>query len=152
MFTPRYTIAMLFAATTALGLACGALANANSWWWSLVYTVSFLSVIVSCVTAIFAKGPTRAFAGGVVLTTVIYAYHFVAPALLSDQLLSWVQDYAWSPAQRGDSDYKSHFSMIWYTLWGGPFTLFGGIAARLVYLRREPGLSSNDRGRAANPS
>lgn len=133
----RFTIATLFAAITLIAFGCGALANANAWWWSLVYTVSFLSIVLSCVTAIFAKGELRAFAVGVVLTSVVYAYHFAAPFLLSDQLLSWVQNEGLLVGF-SDSDYKTHFTMIWYTLWGGPFTFFGGLAARFVYLRRPP--------------
>jgi hypothetical protein len=136
MRASRFTIATLFAATTVVALACAALANANSWWWSLVYTVTFLSVIVSCVTAIFAQGGTRAFAVGVVLTTVFYGYHFVAPHLLSDHLLVLIQPELPPPAIATGADYKMHFELIWNTIWGGPFTLFGGFCARFVYMRR----------------
>lgn len=138
MFDVRFSIATLFLITALLCVACAALANANSWWWSVVYTASFLGIIASCVTAIFAQGGARAFAVGMVLTSVIYAYHFVAPYLLSDRLLQWIESDFWSGAT-GDDTYKSHFKLIWYTLWGTPFSLFGGCAARFVYLKfRQP--------------
>jgi hypothetical protein len=144
MANRQFSITTMFLVTTALALACAALANANSWWWSLVYTVSFLSVIVSCVTALFAQGATRAFAVGIVLTSVIYAYHFVAPYLLSDQILRMIESDLWPTTTRADADYKSHFSMIWYTLWGAPFSLFGGLTARFVYSKFRPVLSATD--------
>lgn len=127
---------MLFALVTVLGLACAALANANSWWWSVVYTVSFLSIVVSGVTAVFGQGATRAFAGGVVLTTILYSYHFVVPHLLSDRLLTWIQLELWPIMEPMDVEYKDYFNLIWWTLWGAPFTLFGGFVARFVYLKR----------------
>lgn len=135
MSTLRFTIFALLVVTLGIALACAALVNANAWWWSGVYTISFLSLIVSCVTAIFARGETRAFAVGVVLTTPIYAYHFAAPYLITDQLLTLIRETLWVAAPPS-ADYIEHFTLIWHTLWGAPITGFGGLAARLVYLRR----------------
>lgn len=131
----QFTIGGLFTITTFCGLGFAALGNANSWWWCLVYTMSFFSVIVSCVTAIFARGALRAFAVGVVLTSVLYAYHFVAPFLLSDRLLLFIRMEYWS-TQPALDDYQQHFQMIWHTLWGGPISFFGGSMAWLVYRQR----------------
>lgn len=83
--------------------------------------------------------------GGVVLTSILYAYHFVAPFLLSDQLLTWLYgdaDFRRLQIQGGDQEY---FTLIWHTLWGGPFTLFGGCVARYVYLHaRQPKPAARD--------
>jgi len=117
----RFSLASALLGITLLSVALAALVNANPWWWSVVYTATFLTFLGAWLTAIFARGETRAFAVGVVLASVFYMLHYYAPFLLSDQLYSVIAE-GWPETS------------IWHTLWGGPISLFGGCTARLVYL------------------
>ena len=138
----RWSLAALFLVTTASGLACAALVNANAWWWSGVYTGSFLSLVVSLCAAIFAKGAVRAFAVGVLVTSALYAYHFVAPYLPSDLVFREFEKAYWAGPTTPANEYREHCTLIWYTLWGGPYSLFGGLVARFIYRKHwEPMIS-----------
>ena len=127
----RFSLASALLGITLLSVALAALVNANPWWWSVIFTATFLTFVASWLTAIFARGPTRAFAVGVVLASVFYMLHYYVPFLLSDQLYSVIAE-GWPETFNGEN--SQYLAMIWHTLWGGPISLFGGCTARLVYL------------------
>lgn len=127
----RFSLRSALIGISVLSFAMAALVNANSWWWSLVYTGSFLTFVAAWLTALFARDATRAFAVGVVLASVFYMLHYYAPFLLSDQLYNSLAE-SWPEAFEGED--AEFFPMIWHTLWGGPISLFGGCTARCVYL------------------
>ena len=130
-FKLRFSLAALFLTTTWCALACAALVNANAWWWSSVFTLSFMSLIVSLCASVFAKGETRAFATGIVLASAAYGLHFALPHLVSDQLYREL----YLPVPGRSSQQQMYFQLIWHTLWGAPYVLFGGSVARFIYRR-----------------
>jgi hypothetical protein len=75
---PRYSLTRLLALIAVVAAFCAALANPSPAWAQAAVTLLIFVLLVATVAAMFSRGQTRAFAGGmVVLGTAFFALFFL---------------------------------------------------------------------------